>query len=157
MVLEEHAVQVPDLTLVPARGGQQSAVVAKKRMFVFRSATRCALRDTNASTSTRDKDNAPVCTPEDRRCTGYRVDLARIGLDANSATVLHAEEMVDDLEALVTLREIYSADVHARLVLALGVVAEEGEDRDGAGRGYVERELVFEDGELLHVFGKTLE
>ena len=157
MVLEKHAVKVPDLALVPARGSQQSAVGAKKRMFVFRSAMQRALRDTDASTSTRDKDNAPVCTPEDRCCTGNGVDLARIGLDANSAAVLHAEEVVDDLEALVTLREIYSADIHACLVLALGMVAEEGEDGDGAGRRYVERELIFEDGELLHVFGKTLE
>ena len=61
--------------------------------------------------------------------------------------------MVDDLEPLVFLGKIHSADIHARFELALRVVAEEGQDRNHASRGNVERQFILEDRELLDESG----
>ena len=67
-----------------------------------------------------------------------------------------AEEVIDDLEALVALGVVGAREVHELLVLAASVVAEEGEDLQDRRRGAVERELVAEDGELLDVLRQAL-
>ena len=64
--------------------------------------------------------------------------------------------MVDDLEPLVPLREVHSADVHTCFKLTLRMVAEEGQDGDHASRWNVERQFILEDRELLDVLGQAL-
>ena len=66
------------------------------------------------------------------------------------------EQMVHGLEPLLAFGVVCTADVHASLELALGVVAEEGEDLQDGRRGTVEGELVAEDGELLDVLRQAL-
>lgn len=101
--------------------------------------------------------NAPICAPEKCGCTGDRVHLTRVRLDPDAAPVLHAEQVVDNLEPLVSLREVHAADVHAGLVLALRVITEEGEHGDNGGRGNVEGKLVLEHRELLDVLREALD
>ena len=115
---------------------------------------------TRSSQSNRtqcQRDNVPVCTPEDRRRARDCIDLASVGFDPDAPTELHAEKVVDNLKALVTFRVVGSADVHACLELALRVVSEERQHGDDAGGRDVKRELVLEDGELLDVFREALE
>jgi hypothetical protein len=70
--------------------------------------------------------------------------------------VLVAEEVVDDLETLLTFGIISARNILTRLELALGVVAKEGQDRYDRRRSDVEGELVPEDGELLDELGQAL-
>lgn len=67
-----------------------------------------------------------------------------------------AQQMVHHLKPLLPLRKINPADVHDALELALRVITQEGEHRHDAGGGNVERQFVFEDGELLDEFGEAL-
>lgn len=99
----------------------------------------------------------PVCASEYRHSTRDRISLAGIRLHSDTSGVLHAEQVVDDLKALIPLREINGGDVHDTLELALGVVPEESEDlNDGRWRD-INRELVLEHGELLYEFGEALD
>ena len=100
--------------------------------------------------------NVPVCASEERHSTRDGVGLASVRLDPDASGVLHAKEVVHNLEALVPLREVDGGDVHDALELALRVVPEEGENLDDGGRRDVDGELVLEDGELLDVFREAL-
>lgn len=79
--------------------------------------------------------------------------LASVGLDADTAGMFDAEEVINDFETFVAFRVVGSGDVHELLVLATAVVAEEGEDLEDGGWGAVKRKLVSEDGELLDMLG----
>lgn len=128
MALKEDTVHIPDLTFVPVGAVEQ----------------------------TNDRGNGG--------------DLVGVGLDTDARLMGVGEEVVDDLErgqhtrfaacAKTRLKpvglggEVDGGDVDDLPVLALGVVAEKGEDgEDGLG-GDVDGELVLVDGELLDVFGE---
>jgi len=64
--------------------------------------------------------------------------------------------MVNDLEAFLAFRVVYTTDIHDTLELTLAVVAEKSEDGDDSSGGDVEGELVIEDGELVDKFWETL-
>lgn len=112
----------------------------------------------------------PVGAVEQTNDRGNGGDLVGVGLDTDARLMGVGEEVVDDLErgqhtrfagcAKTRLKpvglggEVDGGDVDDLPVLALGVVAEKGEDgEDGLG-GDVDGELVLVDGELLDVFGE---
>lgn len=84
------------------------------------------------------------------------IRLSRIRLDSDPARMLEAQQMIYNLKPLLPLREINAAKVHEAFEFALRVVAQKSEDRNYTGRGDVQGEFVFEDGELLDELGKTL-
>lgn len=98
----------------------------------------------------------PIRAMEHGHRTRHRIRLVRIRLDPNAPRILDTQQMIHHLETFLPLGEIDPADVHERLELALRVVAQEGEGGEDTGGGDVERELVFEDGELLDEFGQAL-
>ena len=65
--------------------------------------------------------------------------------------------MVNNFETLLLVREVDAADVHKLLELTLPMVTEEREDREDSRRRNVKGELVFQNGELLNEFRKTLD
>lgn len=68
----------------------------------------------------------------------------------------HAQQVVYDLKSLVTSGKVNSCYVHYGLELTLSVVAEEGHERDDAGRCGVQGEFVPKYAVLLDEFGKAL-
>lgn len=65
--------------------------------------------------------------------------------------------MIDNLKPLISLGEVDSGNIHDTLVLTLGVVTKECEDRDDTGRTNVQSQFIFENGELLDIFRQTLD
>lgn len=68
-----------------------------------------------------------------------------------------AEEVVDDLEALVLGGVIHCRDICYHCVFGRGVVLEERNNRDDTGGRDIDGEFVLPDGELLDVFRETRE
>lgn len=64
--------------------------------------------------------------------------------------------MVHNLEPLVALRVISTADINAALKLALRVIPQECKDGYNGARGNRKREFVLVDRELLNKLGETL-
>lgn len=110
--------------------------------------------DQPAANATSD---APVCSCEHGHGTRDSVGLARVSLHADPACVSDAQEVVDNLETLFSLRIVGTTDVHDLFELALRMVAEESEDGHDARRRDVQRQLVLDHGELLDELGKTLD
>lgn len=98
----------------------------------------------------------PVGTTEDRDDGRYGVRFPCVRLYSDSTGVFDAEQVVYDLEALLPFREIYCGDIHNTLELALGVVPQEGQDRDDCRGCDVENKLVLENGKLLDEFWEAL-
>jgi hypothetical protein len=106
MVLEEDSKHIPNFALVPSplsQRGMKNAIL---------------------------HTGLPVRSPKQFRHTWNRSGLVRIGLDPDSSIMPHTQEIVDDLESLVTSRKIHCRNVHHRLELALGVISEEAHDWD---------------------------
>lgn len=87
----------------------------------------------------------PVGTTEDRDSTRYRVCFPGIRLYPNSTSVFDAEQVVYNLETLLSLREIYCGDINDTLELTLGMVSQEGENRNYCRGWDVKDELILED------------
>jgi hypothetical protein len=64
--------------------------------------------------------------------------------------------MIHYLETFFAFGIVGRGDVHGGFKLALGMVAEEGEDGDDGGGSDVKRQFVPKDGELLDEFRETL-
>lgn len=64
----------------------------------------------------------------------------------------HAEEIVNNLESLITGREVHCGDVGDLRKFGGSVVLKEGEDGDNTRGGNVNRQFVFPDGDLLNIF-----
>lgn len=84
----------------------------------------------------------PVCSTEDGNTTGYRVCFASISLDANPPRMLNAQQVVNHLEAFLSLWEIDGGDVHSTFELTLRVISKESQDGDDARWGDVQGELI---------------
>jgi len=98
----------------------------------------------------------PVCTSENASCTWNGVCLTSLSLDPNSSLVFDAEKVVNDFKTLFTFWKVYTTDVHDAFELTLRMVSQKCQKgNDGSGCN-VKSELVFEDGELLNEFWKTL-
>ena len=89
--------------------------------------------------------NSPISTTINLNSTRNRVSFASIGLDPDPPGMPDTEQMVHGLEPLLAFGVVCTADIHAGLELALGVVAEEGEDGWDGGGCDVERQLVLTD------------
>ena len=100
--------------------------------------------------------DVPIRATENGDCTRNSVGLASVGLDPDPSGMLHAKQVIHDLETLLPLGKVNTADVHAGLELALRVVAEEGENGNNGGGRDVQRQLILEDRELLDILGKAL-
>ena len=85
------------------------------------------------------------------RC-GHGRHFVRIRLDPDPRLVRNREQVVDYFEPIGASREIDSGNVHHGLVLALGVVPEEMQDRDDTGRRDIEGQFVLVHRELLDEF-----
>ena len=70
-------------------------------------------------------------------------------LDADAGVVADGEHVVDNFEAGISRRIVDRCDVSYHCELGCGMVFEEVEGREHAGRGDVDCEFVFPDGELL--------
>lgn len=70
--------------------------------------------------------------------------------------MLHAQQIVHNLEPFLSLREVDSGDIHHTLELCRRVVAQEGENGNECGRGNVQRQFVLEHRELLDKLGQAL-
>ena len=128
----------------------KSGCSEKKTPYISQ-VSRSYLQTVNKSTTIRHKPAcSPICTTENRTSTGHRVRLTSIRLHADPARVLEAQQIIHDFKPLVFLGIVDRRDIDDALELALGVVAEEGEDGDDARGADVQGELVLEDGELLH-------
>lgn len=68
-----------------------------------------------------------------------------------------AEKIINDFETLAPCRIIDSCNIRHHGILGSGVVFEKGDDRNNAGRGNIDCELILPDGELLYVFGHARE
>lgn len=87
----------------------------------------------------------PVGTTEDRDSAWYRVRFAGVRLYPNPTGVFDAEQVVHNLEALLSFREIHCGDINNTLELALGVVPQEGQNRDYCRGRDVKDKLILED------------
>lgn len=96
----------------------------------------------------------PIGAAEERRCARNGRHFVCICLYTDSRVVLDAQEVVYDLEALASRGVVCTSNVHHGLVLAICVVAEEGEDGDDALWADVDAELVLVDRILLDELGK---
>ena len=79
----------------------------------------------------------------------------RVRLNPYSRVVAYAEQVVDNLKAVLTGGEVDSRDVGDLLVLGGGVVAEESKNGDDSRRGDVDNQFVLPDRELLNVLGQA--
>jgi hypothetical protein len=86
----------------------------------------------------------PVGTTKDGDGTRYRVRFPCVGLYPNPTGVFDAEQVVYDLETLLSFREIDCGDVHNALELALGVVSQEGQNGNECRGWDVKDKLVLE-------------
>lgn len=86
----------------------------------------------------------PVGTTEDRDDTRYRVRFPCVCLYPNPTGVFDAEQVVYDLETLLSFREIDCGDINNALELALGVVSQEGQNRNDCRGCDVKDKLVLE-------------
>lgn len=89
------------------------------------------------------------------RHTGHGAGLVRIGLNTDTGVIADAQQVVDDLEALVTSGEINRGNIGDLGEFGCRVVFQEAHDRDDAGGRNVDRELVLPHRELLNVFGQA--
>lgn len=94
----------------------------------------------------------PIVEPRDAR--DWR-GFVSVCLDSDSRVVSDAEEVVDDLKALVLGGIVHCCDIRYHCVLGCGVVLEERHDRDDAGGRDIDGEFVLPDGELLDVSWET--
>ena len=100
---------------------------------------------------------APIRSSEDGGCARHVIGLAGVCLNPDPPGMLEAEQMIHHLESFVPLRIINATDVNDSFELALGVIAEKGQDlHDGRGCN-INREFILDHGELLDVFRKGLE
>ena len=72
----------------------------------------------------------PAGRAEHRRGRRHRRRLVGRDLDADALVVLEAEQIVDDVEALLALGPVDAADIHQLLEQAARIVAQEGQQRD---------------------------
>lgn len=87
----------------------------------------------------------PISTTEDRDNAWYRVGLPGIRLYPNPTGVFDAEQVVYNLEALLSFREIHCSNINDALELALGVVSQEGQNRNYRRGCNVKDKLILED------------
>src|SRR5262245_48136574 len=72
----------------------------------------------------------PAGRAEHRSGRRHRRGLVGHDLHADALVVLEAEQIVDDVEALLTLRPVDTADIDELLEEAARIVAQEGQQRD---------------------------
>lgn len=85
----------------------------------------------------------PVCTSEDGHTAWDCVGLGSVGLNPNSPCMLDTQQIVHDLKALFSLREIDGCDVNDALKLALRMIPQERQDRNDRRGCDVENKFVF--------------
>src|ERR1041384_7313648 len=83
----------------------------------------------------------PAGRAEQGRGRRHRRGLVSRDLDADALVVLEAEQIVDDVEALLALGPIDAADVDELLEQAARIVAQESEERDDPVRRRLEHQL----------------
>ena len=104
-----------------------------------------------------DSNGVPIRSSEDGSCARHVIGLAGVRLDPDPPGMLEAEQMIHHFEPFVPLGIINATDVNDSFELALGVIAEEGQDlHDGRGCN-VNCEFILDHGKLLNVFRKALE
>lgn len=89
----------------------------------------------------------PVCPVVQAGYRGDRGGLICVCLDPDAGVVSHRQEIIYDLEALISGGVIDCGDVCDACELGGSVVFEEGEGWDNAGRRDVDGEFVFPDRE----------
>lgn len=97
----------------------------------------------------------PQSTLEETSHTGHGGGLVRVGLDTDAGVVTNAEQVVDDLEALVAGGEVDTSDIGDLGELGGSVVLEEAHHGNNTGGSGVNGELILPHSELLDIFGQT--
>lgn len=78
-----------------------------------------------------------------------------VSLDHDTRVMSVGQEVVHNLESVLSGWEVDSSHVHDRLILGRGVITQEGEDWDHGLWWNVDTQLVLPNGELLDVFRQT--
>lgn len=97
----------------------------------------------------------PQSTLEQTSHTGDGGGLVGVGLDTDAGVVADTQQVVDDLETLVTGGEVDTGDIGDLSELGGGVVLQEAHDGDNTGWRGVDSKLVLPNGELLDVLGQA--
>lgn len=98
----------------------------------------------------------PVGATKDRDDARDGVRFPSVRFYPDSAGVFDAEQVVYDLETLLSLGEIYGSDINNTLELTLRMVSQKGENRHYCRGCDVEDEFILEDRKLLNELWKTL-
>lgn len=84
-----------------------------------------------------------------------RCNLVGICLDADTRVVVNGQQVVNDLKAVTSCWVVNTSDVGDLSELRSCMILEKFEYRDDGRWSDIDCQLVFPDGELLDLFGKT--